>query len=289
MRKSLVSVIVVTIFLALVGCGSSRTVQPSGSPASPNPRLLIGSWLVSDADGEQRGAVLRLADGELSLWRECGALDGGYKANEQGLFVANVFAGSMDCHEAGLRAPQWLEDASRYRVDGDSRVLLDDSGAVLASLHPGGRPTHGPHMVPERAEPPVVTQEMISSYRPAARLPPGTTAGDAAQLAGRWAPSPDDGSGSFFELLPDGTWTGYDGCNGTGGRWISGGGGAFLAVGGPSTLIGCQGINVGRWLTDSHRTGFQRNELVFFDRAGKPLGRATKPRDVAAQPSRFTS
>jgi hypothetical protein len=67
-----------------------------------------------------------------------------------------------------------------------------------------------------------------------------------------------------MQIVPDGSWNGSDGCNGKGGRWIAG----PPARGWPSraqTLIGCDGADVGGWLSGASRAGTAGAELVLLD------------------------
>jgi antitoxin (DNA-binding transcriptional repressor) of toxin-antitoxin stability system len=277
--------------LALAGCGAGTAADggdaagppaPDGTPpAGGDPVELVGLWTVREAAGEEPGAILRLADRGLSLWRKCGHLDGAWAASTDGLFVGHVFGGSGACVRAPDSGPDsgpaWLKQAAGHRADGRDRLLVDRAGRPVARLVPGGRPEVDANTAASEAEPPVVTADLRDRLSPAAPLPAGLRPASAAELAGRWVPVRGAGGRSpqppHVELRADGSWSGSDGCNGQGGRWVAGAGGAVLAVAGAQTLIGCTGVNVGSWLTDAARAGFAGDELVLLDRAGRELGR----------------
>jgi hypothetical protein len=72
--------------------------EPSGpasdpAPATADPVVLIGLWTVTEAD-EEKGAVLRLAAGDLLLVRARGQIMGHWRATTDGLFVAHTFSSS---------------------------------------------------------------------------------------------------------------------------------------------------------------------------------------------------
>ena len=156
-------------------------------------------------------------------------------------------------------------------------MLVDRAGRTLARLVPGGRPKVDADTAKSEGEPPVVTDELRRLLGPAAPLPAGLRPASAAELAGRWVPAEGPGSRAptrpYAELKADGSWSGSDGCNGQGGRWVAGAAGAFLAVAGAQTLIGCEGANMAGWLSDAARAGFAGEQLVLLDRSGKEIAR----------------
>jgi hypothetical protein len=267
--------------LALTGCGAGTPAGPADpSPPSQAPAVdpvdLVGLWQVTGAAGEEDGAILRLADRGLSIWRDCGVLGGGWRADPAGLFLGSVNSWSDRC---GPRNPRtgWLTRVAGFRVAGADRLLLDRDGATVARLVPGSRPAHRDDVADSESEPPVVTAELKERLGPVAALPAGLRPASAAELAGRWVPA--DGAGAhsprppFAALETDGSWTGSDGCNGLGGRWLAGAGGALLAVSGGQTAIGCDNVNVGSWLSAASRAGFAGDQLVLLDRSGKEIAR----------------
>ena len=153
------------------------------------------------------------------------------------------------------------------------------AGAQWHGCFPVADPV-GPDIAESEAEPPVVTDELRREFAPAAPVPAALRPAQPAQLVGRWFPA-DGGSAAprqpFAELLADGRWSGSDGCNGQGGRWIAGAGGSLLAVAGPQTLIGCTGADVGGWLSNAPRAGFDGELLVLLNPAGKEVARLSRP------------
>ena len=77
MRSTLRWMLGVVAVLALTGCGAGSAAGPADrsppSQAPPgDPVDLVGLWQVTGAAEEQDGAILRLADQRLSIWRGCG-------------------------------------------------------------------------------------------------------------------------------------------------------------------------------------------------------------------------
>jgi hypothetical protein len=70
-----------------------------------------------------------------------------------------------------------------------------------------------------------------------------------------------------------GAWHGSDGCNGQGGRWAANDHGAFLAISGAQTEIGCVHVDVGSSLITADRAGFDGPQLVLLDNSGRETGR----------------
>lgn len=287
MRRSAYVVGAVLIALGLSGCAGSdpapESAQPapgpaggSAGPGDADPVALIGLWTVKDAESEAEGTVLRVAPDSLSLWRECGTLMGGWRADTAGLFVADVH-GSTGCPMSDPLTPEWLESATAFQVTGEERVLLDLRGEPVARLLPGGKPEPDPNMAASEAEPPVVTEEARQALARTAALPAALNAPDRGALVGRWVPaSGGRGSGpkpAHVELRADGSWTGSDGCNGLGGRWVAGADGALLATSGVSTMIGCDNAPIGEWLASARRVGLDGETLVLVDAAAKEIGR----------------
>ncbi len=133
---------------------------------------------------------------------------------------------------------------------------------------------------------PVPAPSSAASASPTSRpgqpapLPSNLVAATSATLVGRWVPSPVrtyQGTGPFVSFTANGAWTGSDGCNGQGGTWTVGSGGAFHATSGPSTLIGCEGEPVGAWMVGAQRAGFSGSTLILLDASGATLGRLVKP------------
>ncbi|MEU2610489.1 hypothetical protein ABZ570_02700 [Micromonospora sp. NPDC007271] len=289
-------VAVTAVGALLTGCGERVGQEPAGGgqavetgPAAAgtpqvDPVALIGSWKLAEVDGGE-DTVLRLAadtSNDLLLFGPCAVLMGSWRADANGLFLADVpgrtaARDGRGCRSDAQVADAWLRRAVAFRVEGDSPVLLDSQGMRVARLLPGARPTPGPNLLPALAEPPEVTDEVRRALAPAAALPGNLTPAPRETLLGRWVPA--DGrrwpwqKEPYVELRDDGEWRGSDGCNGQGGRWVAGPEGAFLATMGPSTLIGCDNVSVGSWLFAARRAGLDGKTLVLLDAQGKETGR----------------
>jgi hypothetical protein len=253
----------------LAGCGGSTDGPQAGGPGTGGPRapvavasgdmdptILIGSWQVADAGG-QSGAVVQFGAGDVQVRADCGRLLGSWRANPLGMFVAGIHGWDGQC--TGNTAPQWLATATGFRDHGDGPQLLDRDGQVTARLVPAGTRQPG---------------ESPQPYATPAPLPPGLVPADAASLLGRWHPVESPASKAFLELAHSGEWSGSDGCNGQGGRWVAGPDGALLATSGVTTLMACDNqVPVGSWLSTAARAGFDGTELVLLDVDGNPVGR----------------
>lgn len=147
---------VLTVLL-LAACGRGTAAGPgSGASSAPTPAPgdpldLVGLWSVRAAAGEEPGAVLRLGE-SVSLWRECGHLDGAWRATADGLFVDQVDSGSSACFRGPDSVPDWLRQAAGQRTDGPERLLVDRDGRTVARLVPGGRPKVDPNTAPSEAK-----------------------------------------------------------------------------------------------------------------------------------------
>lgn len=286
-------VLTVLVAVVLVGCGEvahprsgggaegSAPPTTSGSARATDPLLLVGIWQLHGTD-EPPGTVLRLDARELSLWRPCGAVLGSWRADDDGLFVADAGqSGDGGCfgpHATALTMrPPWLVAATQFRAEGASRLLLDVDGDVTARLDPpSGSPTGDRPRSPFQ-DPPVVDSGATQAFATPAALPDNLRPATRASLAGRWVPT---GAGDverprvpFLRLAADGTWTSSDGCNGSLGRWAAGDDGRVLATSGASTAIGCHNIPVDQWWPSAARAGFDGRTLVLLDADGHELGR----------------
>lgn len=258
------------LMLALAACATGEKPAAPPSTTGTGPIALIGLWTV-EGTPEEAGTVLRIApQRQLSLWRSCGMVSGSWAATE-GLFLAALHGGDDTCSQATSAA--WLEQAVGYRSSGPDLALVDGAGKTVARLLPGGKPKVTDNAAAQEAEPPVITDEDRTSLEATtAPLPDGLTTGS---LLGRWVPV-SGGAAAFVEFRNDGTWTGSDGCNGNGGRWIAGTDGTFLATAGPSTLMACDGAAVPTWLSTATLAGFSADQLALLDPAGTEVGRLRK-------------
>jgi hypothetical protein len=247
---------------------------------------LVGAWTVTEADANT-GEVLRLAPpraGGLRLFGSCGMLLGDWRADANGLFLADINGRSAAertvCPSDSLAEPPWLVGAGAFRMEDGRAVLTDSRGRRLAVLLPDATISPGPDIYPPFTQPPVVDAETRRAFAPAAPVPATLTPAGRDALLGRWRPlEPRRVYGTpFVELRADGTWSGSDGCNGQGGRWAAGPGGALLATSGPSTLIGCTNVAIAQWLAAASRAGLDGDVLVLLDVQGVETGRLRRDR-----------
>lgn len=265
------------LFAVTVGCSGPRVSgYPLGPGAHPDPLALVGTWRV-EAAGEEPGAVLQIGR-EFTLWRHCGYFFGGWRANRDGLFLTYVSSSADACFPNTGPDPTkgWWVRVTKFSVAGETRELLDADGVKVARLLPEG--SVGPDLVAHEPEPaPLNEVRLRQELRPVAPLPSGLSAADHAMLIGRWVPTSDPRASRhetpYLQLSADGSWSSSDGCNGGMGAWLSGPNGDVLAVGGFSTLIGCNNLNVDGWLTQASKAGFDGSVLVLLDADGHRTGR----------------
>lgn len=282
-----------TVAMLATSCGSDTTgvhqvqagaaqlsaVQPPKTAVS-DPLALIGLWRVR-AKGEPPSTALRLGR-DLMIWRTCATLDGAWKATADGAFLGDRHGWSARCSAnktGSTETPDWLRRAVAYRVAGPDRQLLDGTGAVVATLLPGGRPTPDPKTLPALAKPPAgaelaaISAALRSQVLPSSQLAAPTR----TSLLGTWYPeSPLAGVSPTpprLEIKADGVWSASDGCNRMGGRWLLGAAGVLLATSGMSHEIGCQNDPSGMNFARSARIGFDGAVLVLLDGKGQPLNR----------------
>jgi len=270
--------------LACLLIAASLAFLPSCStPATheSDPLRLVGTWRVLDT-GERLAPFVSIGDVGLRLWTSCGSLFGDWRTNQQGMFVAELSGGDQSCFlgpktQANLN-PTWLTGATAYRQAGGDELLLDGSGRTLARLVPARVPRALSKGVFVGYLHPVVTSALrkflLQSNSP---LPNGLLSAVRKQLLGRWVPADraqdHRNQPPYLSFSADGTWSGSDGCNGLGGRWNACGSGALIVASGGSTLIGCNNVEVGEWLSKATQAGFQGRTLVLVDAAGHVTGR----------------
>lgn len=289
-RSNACVVLAVALAAGLSGCGGSAAgpdaLSPGGDVVAPraDPTVLVDSWYV-EAPGEEEGAALIIGDrvdGAMLLFRRCGTLDGDWRANGQGMFIAYFSGGSGACFdEARDGGPDpldgWWNSVVGFRGDGDEMLLTDAAGETLARLSPGAHPTTGPDESEEYASPPVLTPDLREKLAEPAPLPDGVTAATSDDVLGRWIPSDAGGSTSFITFEADQSYEGSDGCNGAGGRYLVGQGGVLLITSGASTAIGCEGSGLAHSVSGAGRVGLRHGHLVFVDPDGKVIGEAARP------------
>ena len=258
MRRALLAA---GLLLAVAGCGGT----PAGAAAQPDPAALVGGWsagglrVLLDTDG------VEVVDG-------CATALGSWRADAAGRFVSSTDA-VLPCPDGSGAAPAWLGTAGGFRFDGADAVLLDRAGGELVRLVPA-EPAPGTGTVdPAR---PGTGRAVASGPAPAAPDGAGPAGPDA--LTGSWTA----GAGAEVEFAADGTWSGTDGCNGTGGAWTAGPDGGFLATAAAvRTLIACDGPggqpDVGASLATARAAAVDPSgELLLLDAGGAVLLRLAR-------------
>jgi hypothetical protein len=246
-------------------------------PTPGDPTQLVGSWLLT-APGAEPGTVLRIGD-DLSLWSSCGTLFGTWAASRAGLFDGYLSGGSPACPAFDSNhgpSPAWLLKVAAFTTDATGAELLDSTGAVVATLRPGGHPTAGPDLLASLADPPTLTDDLRARLKPAAALPAGLVAARPDQLLGYWQSQAKPLAAGFAQLAPDGSWTGSDGANDWGGRWSAAPDGELVVVAGATTAAACGGDNCAdppSSFTGAARAAFDGTTLVLLDADGHETGR----------------
>lgn len=264
--------VVVAAVAVLAGCTTPPAPEPTPSPAAwaaPtidwNPADLIGYWAV--ADGPDAGAILTLAAGGWEMALPCGEKRGSW-AFLDGDVVFDGFGGDGSCFTANIR--QELTPAS---LVGATSIAPTPAGLTITA--PAGETTlvasEAPPANPNSmVEPLPPTAQVEAFFADPAPLPPGIVPGS---MVGRWIPAVDNPGDSFIEFTET-DWVASDGCNGSGGQYLSLPDGRVAdASSGIGTLIGCENIPVGDWMLMARSAGFDGDTLVLFDAEGAELGR----------------
>ncbi|MET7866617.1 META domain-containing protein [Micromonospora taraxaci] len=254
----------------------------TGATVPLAPEMLIGSWTLVDVADPGAGTILRLADSELHvIGSHCGTLGGSWLANDEGVFLADVWSASAlavdstpGCEKASQETPGWLRSVTAYQFDAaGSPVLLDRRGQTVARLIPGATPTPEPDKADSVLEPPVVTDEARRALAPAVALPATLVPADQRQPVGRWAPKRGH-KAAYVEFTANGEWHGSDGCNDQSGRWITAAGGTLLATSRAATLAFCSdSVPIEQWVTTARRAGLDGKALVLLNAQGDETGR----------------
>lgn len=285
MLRRAVTGLAAVLVLALTACAQGADepgARTSNSPAPSDPATgaastaieLVNLWRVSGAEGEKTDTWLRLDVPEFQLWRDCGMIQGSWRATDT-LFLASTYGASGECVTgAALPRVDWLESVSGYRAVGDGWVLSDAQGAMVATLTLDGGPDPIPTAADFYTEPPVITDRMREELQQPTPLPAGLTPATPENLAARWAPAVHGGTTDpHVVFAADGTWTGSDGCNGGQGRWAADGAGAFLATPGISSLMACEGASVPSWVAQARWAVIDNGSLRLLDASASELGR----------------
>jgi len=88
----------------------------------------------------------------------------------------------------------------------------------------------------------------------------------------------------FLTIAADGTWAGFDGCNGVRGTWELGGGGALTTTAGPHTLIYCDGKDLPTLFAEAKKVAVGGDTLVLMDAAGKVTATLIAGREQLLKP-----
>lgn len=270
--------LVLTIGL-IAGCSPNPPIpglSPSPEESTYSTALgLVNLWRVTNAEGEGPDTWLRLDGDGFDLWRDCGTVSGSWRANDE-MFVAHVDSFSTACTSDSqlVLPPDWLDEATSYRASGDGWELIGGTDQVVASLQQNGAPDPRPDISRRVTIPPTITAEVRALHRAFPALPAELSPVVAAELTGKWIPVGARGATEpYVEFDSSGRWSGSDGCNSVGGRWITDDAGSFLAAVGMTTAMGCPGSDVGGLLFESRLAGIDGDELVLLDGDAVELGR----------------
>jgi META domain-containing protein len=254
--------------MAVAGCAGAGTALTAGraTPEPPaDPMSLPGWWRVEGTD-----QVVLVDPVAIEVVRDGSTVTGTWLADPAGRLVVQIALGTgVPVGPAGL-GPDWLADVAGYRVEGPDRVLLDSSGAAKVRLMPAPSTPGSGRVDPGRP----VTEADRHRSGPAAPVAAPARPAEPGELVGRWVPEGATAP-AYVELAADGAWAGSDGCNRTGGRWLAGPDGAFLAAAAPvRTLIACDGgADVGDQLAAARRAALDGSVLVLQDVDGAVVGR----------------
>ncbi|MEU7673585.1 META domain-containing protein [Micromonospora taraxaci] len=286
---ALTTLIVIGVLLS----GCARQDHPEAAEPRPTvtgttqatlplaPEMLIGSWTLVDVAEPGAGTILRLADSELHvIGSRCGTLGGSWRANYEGVFLADVWSataavveGTPGCAKASQETPAWLRNVTAYQFDTAGRpVLLDGQRRAVARLTLGAIPTPEPDKADSVLKPPLVTDEARRALAPAVALPATLVPGDQRQPTGRWAPKSGH-KAAYLKFTADGEWHGSDGCNDHSGRWTTAGG-TLLGTARSATLAFCaDSVPIDDWVTTARRAGLDGKTLVLLNAQGDEIGR----------------
>jgi hypothetical protein len=218
-----------------------------------DPLALVGWWRVATT-----GQTVAIDPSRFEVRTGAETAEGSWVGDSTGRFLARGYG----------ELPDWLATAAGFAVLGSDRVLLDRAGTAVARLQPAPVGTVTGAADPTR--PPSDLERR--SGGPVAPLPPNLT--PVGDLTGRWVPIDDVASRpAYVEFAADGTWTGSDGCTGTGGSWLAGPDGAFLATARSlMTFVACPGVGVAPQVGAARRIGADGPTAVLLDADGAPVG-----------------
>jgi hypothetical protein len=241
------------VLALLVGFGTpAHAVTPKLRGA--DPLALVGWWREAAT-----GATVVIDPSRFEVRTTPGTTEGSWVGDNAGRFLTRAYGES----------PPWLATAAGFAVNGPDRVLLDRAGAPVARLQPG--PVGAVTGAADPARPPSDVE--LRARGPVAPVPSNLS--PVGDLTGRWVPVDDVGRyPAYVEFAADGTWTGSDGCTGTGGSWLAGPDGAFLATARTlMTFVACPGVGVAPQVGAARRIGMDGATAVLFDADGASVGR----------------
>ena len=219
-----------------------------------DPLALVGWWRVA-ATGE----TVVIDPSRFEVRTGTGTAEGSWVGDSAGRFLARA---------ARCSRPSGSATAAGFVVDGPDRVLLDRAGAPVARLVPA--PAGAVTGAADPARPPS-DLELRAAWpgRAAPGEPHPGRRPDRALGPHRRRP----GRPAYVEFAADGTWTGSDGCTGTGGSWLAGPDGAFLATAwSVMTFVACPGVGVAPQVGAARRIGTDGSTVVLLDADGVPVG-----------------
>ena len=276
-RALLVAGVVVGLTAACATPAGPVSPRGSDTAAWSDPVGLIGMWRVSGAEGEGPDTWLRLDAGQYMLWGDCGAyVQGGWEATGRTFVASDPYGMAAACAADGILEVPWLRAAVAYEPDGDGWRLLDEDGEVLAGLRIDGAPAPVPDAAERFAQAPEVTDDVRAAFDEPAPLPRGLEPATGRDVVGRWEPLDHSSTDPHVDFEEDGTWSGSDGCNGSGGAWALDDGGRLLATSGVHTLMACDGHGVPGAVTAAARAGLDAGLLVLVDQDGTEITRLAR-------------
>lgn len=284
--------------LLLAGCsgGLSPEPDPVPVPVPASAAELIGLWRADFTTAGIADAWFRLGADGGALWAEC-PLGFVSAAFGEGAFIARIAGWSGQCDAVQQQEFEAmgteLARLTAYRAEpGEAWALLDSAGSVLVRLSPAVDPSLPPGARESMLDaerllvPPVLDDEARRRLEPPAELPAHLEAATLESVQGSWIPAEGLSTGNAAAVAFAGNdYSGSDGCNGFSGGFALTAGGALHATSGPSTLIGCDNVDIGAWLSAAGRLGLDGAQLVITDREGAELGRLTRGEPPVGWPS----
>jgi hypothetical protein len=242
------------LVLALVfGLATPATAQAvTPRLRGEDPLALVGWWRVPTT-----GETVVIGPSRFEVRSGTGTAEGSWVGDSTGRFLVR----------ADGEPPEWLGAAAGFVANGPDRVLLDRAGAPVARLVPAPA---GTAAGADPARPPSDLE--LRARGPVAPLPGNLT--PIGDLTGRWIPVDDVADHpAYVEFAADGTWTGSDGCTPTGGSWLAGPDGAFLATARTlMTFVACPGVGVAPQVGAARRIGTDGLTVSLMDADGTPVG-----------------